>query len=88
MNDVLTFPVPTFVEINSHVAGPSIWLGAYGARLDLSMVGKRLYLVELVEPNGRCIMWDGQSYGDAFLAASELAADVGCGIRDRSGGAA
>ena len=53
------------------------------ARLDFQDIGKRLFFVEAVEPDGgRIGLHDGPSYVVALAAAKEVASEEGIPVRD------
>lgn len=59
-----------------------------GTRPVLTDVGRRLYFVDVIEPDGgRISMWDGDSQAEAVRQANLLAIDFGGKVRDRTGSA-
>lgn len=59
------------------------------AGLDFEDIGKRIYFVEAVEPDGgRIVLHDGFSYTAAIGAADGVARSEGIPVHDLAGGAA
>jgi hypothetical protein len=72
------------VEILSIVPDRATVIHGEVTRLDFSTIGRRLFLVDLIEADGcRCGMWDGTDYSKAIVEAEELALEFGCGVIDR-----
>lgn len=77
------------VEINAGTVQAATVTDATGTRPILTDVGRRLYFVDVIEPDGgRISMWDGDSHAEAVRQANLLAIDFGGKVRDRTGGEA
>jgi hypothetical protein len=76
------------VEINACTVQSATVTDATGTRPILTDVGRHLYFVDVIEPDGgRISMWDGDSHAEAVRQANLLALDFGGKVRDRTGGA-
>ena len=78
----------THIEIEFFIPIKAAQIIGASRRWDFSMIGVRHFLVTAVEPHGRTIMWDGDGYEDAIVAAQELAASYECEVHDLVGGPA
>ena len=69
------------VEILSIIPNRASVIHGEITRLDFSDIGRRCFLVDLVEEDGgRITMADRTDYGKAIIDAEELARDFGCGV--------
>ncbi|MEZ5782365.1 MAG: hypothetical protein R3D70_12205 [Rhizobiaceae bacterium] len=76
------------IEILSIIPDRASVIHGVITRLDFSHIGRRTFLVDLVEEDGgRITMSDRTDYGRAIIDAEELARDFGCGVVDRVAGA-
>ncbi len=74
------------VEISAGIVQSETVTGATGTRPILTNVGRRLYFVDVIEPDGgRIGMWEGDSHAEAVRQANLLAIDFGGKVRDRTG---
>lgn len=72
------------VEIVSFVPDRAAIIHGVITRLDFSGIGRRTFLVDLVEEDGgRIAMSDRTDYGRAIIDAEELALDCGCVVVDK-----
>lgn len=72
------------VEIISIIPDRATVIYGVITRLDFSEIGRRIFLVDLVEADGgRITMSDRTDYGRAIIDAEELARDYGCGVVDK-----
>lgn len=79
------------IEITSGIlSGPARYYAGNVCRLDFKDIGRRMFFVDAVEPDGgRIGMHDCFVYGEAILAAEEVAREEGIPVRDLvMGGAA
>jgi hypothetical protein len=77
-------PAFSHVEILSVIPDRATVIHGEITRLDFSEIGRRIFLVDLIEADGcRCGMWDGTDYSTAIIEAEELARDFGCNVVDR-----
>jgi hypothetical protein len=75
------------VEILSVIPDRAAVIHGEITRLDFRDIGRRTFLVDLIEEDGgRITMADRTDYGRAVLDAEELARDFGCGVVDRVAG--
>lgn len=71
----------THIAIRGGVVTSSVTVSATGEHPNLDEIGRTRFFVEVVEPAGPIVMWDGADYGEAIIAAHELAASWDNGRR-------
>ena len=77
-------PAVSHVEIISIIPNRASVIHGEITRLDFSEIGRRVFLVDLIEGDGgRITMADRTDYSEAIIDAEELARDFGCGVVDR-----
>lgn len=89
MGNVINFPTIVHIEINARLVKNETTISAQRTRSVHYAAGKRMYFVDVVEPDGgRISMWSGVDSHAALRAACELAQDFRGRIRDLTGDAA
>jgi hypothetical protein len=85
--NILTFPTPARIELRGVVVKSSSITGATGVRQVPHEVGRFLYFIEYIEPDGGCIgLWSGLDRAEALAEAKAAAIDFVCRLDDHIAG--
>lgn len=86
--NIVSFPNFVGVEIIGGTVQSVTITDENGTRLILTDVGRFLYYVDVLAPDGgRISMWDGADHVEAVRQANLLAIDFGGKVRDLTGNA-
>lgn len=81
--NILTFPTPARIELRGGVVKSSSIIGATGIRQLPDEVGRFMYSIEYIEPDGGQIgLWSGFDYIEALSEARAAAIDFNCRLDD------
>lgn len=85
--NILTFPTPARIELSGGVVKSSSIIGATGVRQLPDEIGRFMYFIEYIEPDGGCFgLWSGLDYAEALAEAKAAAIDFGCRLDDHIAG--
>jgi hypothetical protein len=83
---IVTFPEYVRVEVTAGTVQSATITDANGTRPHPAPLGERRFFVDVIEAGGgRVPMWDGTDHAEALRQATELAADFGCSVQNRTG---